>query len=177
MKLENILSKIASNRPVRPINGPNGEPYLKRYYLFRIPILDITFYLHHFVDSDPDRGLHDHPWGWACSLILSGFYTELKAVDIERKEFSLILVSRYQWRLNFLRGDDWHRVILAEQYGKPLDCWTLFIHGPRIKGWGFMQTEAHLDNGRGLVTGYKPQTINRRWDDFKWWKKKKGERT
>jgi hypothetical protein len=37
--------------------------------------------------------------------------------------------------LNFLRGEDFHRVILRE--GRP--AWTLFLHGPRIKGWGFMQ--------------------------------------
>jgi hypothetical protein len=37
--------------------------------------------------------------------------------------------------VNFLRGEDFHRVVLRD--GRP--AWTLFVHGPRVKGWGFMQ--------------------------------------
>ena len=48
-----------------------GErPYLERYYLFTI--LGWRFYIHRFVDSDPGRGLHDHPWRRAVTFVLDG---------------------------------------------------------------------------------------------------------
>jgi hypothetical protein len=37
--------------------------------------------------------------------------------------------------LNFLLGTDFHRVVLPSIF----DTWSLFIHGPRIKGWGFIK--------------------------------------
>ena len=40
--------------------------------------------LHRFVHSDPDRGYHDHPWGFGVSLILSGSYKEIKVSHSNR---------------------------------------------------------------------------------------------
>jgi hypothetical protein len=91
-------------------------------------------YLHRFVDSDPDRGLHDHPWSRAVSLVLAGGYEELRPDARDPALVARRLVR--PWRLNFLRGDDLHRVILRG--GHP--AWTLFIHGPRVKGWGFVRS-------------------------------------
>jgi hypothetical protein len=34
-----------------------------------------NIYLHHFLKSDYDRALHDHPWA-SLSIILKGEYTE-----------------------------------------------------------------------------------------------------
>jgi len=34
-------------------------------------------YLHRLVASDPDRGLHDHPWPWAFSILLAGWYSNV----------------------------------------------------------------------------------------------------
>jgi len=165
--MKRILHWIANKRPGRKIVGPNQEPYLERYFLFHIPLLNITAYLHHFVDSDPDRGLHDHPWGWACSLVLTGGYTELRAVNHDLLDFEIQIIKRKAGRFNFLTGDAWHRVMLKENQ----DAWTLFIHGRRKKGWGFIQYEA-VSPFRDRVTRQEPFTINRRWENQKWWKKR-----
>lgn len=37
-------------------------------------------------------------------------------------------------RINIIRGTDFHRILLVP--GE--EAWTLFIHGPRTKGWGFL---------------------------------------
>lgn len=128
--LEKLLYRFTDRLPCRVIDGEQGEPYLERYYLFGL--LGWTAYLHRFVDSDPDRGLHDHPWGRALSLVLSSGYDELRP---QNGNFDEIVVRRLKpWRLNWLRGDDYHRVLLRDRQ----PAWTLFMHGPRIKGWGFM---------------------------------------
>jgi hypothetical protein len=127
--LEPLLDWISARRPCRLITGDRGQPYLERYYL--IGLFDWHLYLHRFVDSDPDRGLHDHPWGHAVSLVLVGGYDEIRAIgDLpDRVEVRTVAPGR----VNRLRGCDYHRVVLRD--GAP--AWTLFLHGPRVKGWGF----------------------------------------
>jgi hypothetical protein len=129
--IENLLYRLSAGLPCRFIDGENGEPYLERYYL--AGALGWHAYLHRFVESDPDRGLHDHPWRRAVSLVLVGGYDEVrgKGEGLGDPEVRAVRPGR----LNFLRGEDFHRVVLRE--GRP--AWTLFVHGPRIKGWGFLQ--------------------------------------
>lgn len=129
--IERLLYRLTARLPCRFIDGERGEPYLERYYLFGA--FGWHAYVHRFVDSDPDRGLHDHPWNRAVSLVLAGGYDELRP---RAGDLATPVARRVRpWRLNFLRGQDYHRVILRE--GRP--AWTLFIHGPRAKGWGFVQ--------------------------------------
>jgi hypothetical protein len=119
--LQRALYRFSSGRPLRIISD-DGKPYLERYFLFRI--LGITAYMHRFVGSDPDRGLHDHPWSWALSVILYGSYTE----QLEGRE------RRVRW-LNWLRGTTYHRVLLDHPND---EVWTIFIHrAKRSKTWGF----------------------------------------
>lgn len=129
--IESLLYRISARLPCRFIDGEQGEPYLERYYIFGA--LGWHAYLHRFVDSDPDRGLHDHPWNRAVSLVLSGGYDEQRSGNGDADGISVRNIRPF--RLNFLRGEDFHRVVLRR--GRP--AWTLFIHGPRVKGWGFMQ--------------------------------------
>jgi hypothetical protein len=133
--IERLLLSITARLPCRLIDGEQGEPYLERYYLFGA--FGWHAYLHRFVDSDPDRGLHDHPWGSAASLVLTGGYDEIRSVggDAARTQTRTLR----PWRLNRLGGSDFHRVVLRE--GQP--AWTLFLHGPRVKGWGFVQNGAY----------------------------------
>jgi len=143
-----LLHRITNHLPCRFIDGEHGEPYLERYYL--LGLFGWHAYLHRFVDSDPDRGLHDHPWGRAFSLVLSGGYDEIRfadapgggsvgsvaAVSIDAAGQPAIRTRHIRpGRLNLLRGSDYHRVVLRE--GRP--AWTLFAHGPRVKGWGFLR--------------------------------------
>ena len=139
--IESLLVRITNRLPCRIIDGEHGEPYLERYYL--AGLAGWHAYLHRFVDSDPDRGLHDHPWNRAVSLVLSGGYDELRFAHAPPASGAAApiveppIVRRHvrPWRLNRLRGTDYHRVVLRQ--GRP--AWTLFLHGPRIKGWGFLR--------------------------------------
>jgi len=164
--MKQFLEWLASKRPVKHITDPENEKYLERYFLFHIPILDITAYLHHFLGSDPDRGLHSHPWSWARSLILTGGYTELLAVDIYKNTFEIKPVSRKPWTINKLRNDTWHRVLLEPDQ----DAWTLFIHGRRVSGWGFILYK-NIKDYTHIVKKMIPYTLDRGFPDFKWWKK------
>lgn len=127
--IENLLVRLTNRLPCRFIDGPGGEPYLERYYLFGV--FGWHVYLHRFVDSDPDRGLHDHPWRRAMSLVLSGGYCErrLQQSGVETERWLRPLC------INLLRGEDFHRVLLEGGDA----AWTLFAHGPRSKGWGFLR--------------------------------------
>jgi len=129
--LEGILYRITAQLPCRLIDGDEGEPYLERYYLFGA--LGWHAYLHRFMSSDPDRGLHDHPWSRAVSFVLTGGYDEQRPTAGDPDRISVRTIRPF--RFNFLRGEDFHRVVLRED--RP--AWTLFLHGPRTKGWGFAQ--------------------------------------
>jgi len=119
----------------KAIKGPQGEPYLERYMLHRGR--ESALFLHRFLDSDPDRGLHDHPWKVSVSLILWGGYTErrlVREVGADGVERTRMIVRRMRpGMLNIIRGADCHQVVLDG----PRPPWTIFWHGPRIKPWGF----------------------------------------
>lgn len=122
--MKRFLMWLTAKLPVRIISNDESVPYLERYFLFSV--FGITGYLHRFVGSDPDRGLHDHPWRWAVSFVLKGFYTELVING----------VRTIKW-FNFLRGTDFHRVLLPDGHA---EAWTLFIHQEkRVKSWGFLK--------------------------------------
>lgn len=128
--MNRLLYWITGRLPCRIISD-DGAAYLERYYL--ATLFGVRLYLHRFVGSDPARGLHCHPWPWAVSLILSGWYFE-ETRSGER---------RVRW-LNFLLGDSFHRVVLPTwPSGRPLPCWTLFAHrAAYVKPWGFLRSFA-----------------------------------
>lgn len=120
-----ILTALTARLPLRIISE-DGRPYLERYFVFHTPWL--RCYVHRFVGSDPERGLHDHPWRWAASLVLTGWYIEHKRDGYHRRTFG-----------NVLGGDTFHRVILPTG---ARECWTLFIHTTRdVKTWGFITNQ------------------------------------
>jgi hypothetical protein len=120
----------------------DGDPYLTRVILSRLLKLRDRFgvgvFLHKFHRHDIDRHLHNHPWKWAFSIILSGSYTE------ERLEAYLPMIGmvsntqRVRW-FNYLTDADYHAV--KQLHG---DVWTLFITGPRIQDWGFLVDGKHV---------------------------------
>lgn len=120
--MNKFLFWLTSKLPARLINGPDGEPYLERYYM--CTVLGWRFYIHRFVGDDPDRGLHDHPWLRAFSILLVGWY-------IEQRRHGYNVVRWFNW----LTGDSFHRVILPSR--RPV--WTLFGHKVGdVKEWGFL---------------------------------------
>jgi hypothetical protein len=118
--IRRFLLWLTARLPVKVIGRP-GSPYVEWYHVATLPGL-FRVQLHRFLRSDPD-GLHDHPWGWACSIILAGWYFE------ERRDRVRVRSRGYA-----MNGDTFHRVVLPHA----CDVWTLFIHGPYVKHWGFI---------------------------------------
>lgn len=150
-RFKKSLAWLASQRPAREIVGDEGEPYLNRYFLCQA--FGCTAYLHHFVDSDPGGGYHDHPWRWFYSLCLAGGYIEVSPLG-ER--------HHTPGRLSRMNSTDTHRVVLPPNS----EAWTLFIHGPRIKGWGFFRWS--LKKLRYEYIAVTVSALDNPYD--KWWK-------
>lgn len=120
------LLRIADRRPPDVIIGGEADPYMHRWWLIpRNRFFNV--YLHHFMRSDDDRALHDHPW-WNVSLLLAGSYTEhtISAGGIN------VMTLRVAGEMKLRRANHAHRIELTDG-----PCWTLFITGPRIRSWGF----------------------------------------
>lgn len=143
----------------KSIKGPHGEFYLERYMLGRFR--GRAFFLHRFLASDPDRGLHDHPWRVSWSLIVGGGYKEKRLMMRDGKPWMTLRTLR-PGMINVIRDCDFHQVVLEP--GRP--AWTIFCHGPRVKTWGFLASKAGLGQEEGPFekSGYelflddKPET-------------------
>lgn len=151
-----FLYWITSFLPVRYIDDGQRR-YLERYYLFTL--LGWQFYIHRFVGSDPDRGLHDHPWPRAFSIILCGWYWEQTRSG----------TRKIKW-FNSLTGDTFHRVVLPVTVdstpNQDHSCWTLFFHrGKRTKEWGFLRP---LQHGNQQV--FVPYDYSHEGNQSQWWK-------
>lgn len=168
-----LLFWLSGFLPLRIISDPEGSPYLERYYL--CTLLGWRFYLHRFVGSDPDRGLHDHPWRFAFSIVLSGFYHEETRQGTKP-------VRRFNW----LTGDTFYRVILPKteswMYVESIkdrvrvfseaQCWTLFAHTTgRPNSWGFLRKQKDWRTHEEIAVfreyDYGPEGGRRPKD---WWK-------
>ena len=152
--LNRLLFRLSAYCRCRVINGPDRQPYLERYHLLRLP-LGYQVYLHRFVASDPGRGLHNHPWKHALSLVLCGSYEETRMLDARADN---LLQSRRlrAGRFNFISGEVFHRVNLDADS----ECWSLFIHAPKAKAWGFIQQRAYRDHNEVVAQASNPL----------WWK-------
>ena len=147
--MNKLLFWLAGFLPCRIISD-NGVPYLERYYV--CTLFGVRVYLHRFVGSDPGRSLHDHPWRWAGSLVLSGWYNEETRSGIKR----------VRW-FNWITGDTFHRVILPrDPFAHDLlddvpelterPCWTLFFHrAAYVKPWGFLCKGIDRENSNGVA--------------------------
>lgn len=149
-----LLYWIAGRLPCRIISDGDA-PYLERYYLFTV--LGWRFYLHRFVGSDPDRGLHDHPWSRAFSIILAGQYWE------ETRSGRRLV----RW-FNSLTGDTFHRVVLPHVGLHEFPCWTLFFHRAEyVKEWGFLRLQTPHHEAR--IQEFTPYVRTRTDEMPDWW--------
>lgn len=135
----NILKKIISvlwRKPDIILNKPDGSVYLRRWWVIPRNRFGFNVYLHHFLSSDEDRALHDHPW-WNISVLLSGSYLEHMPdnVDewIQNKSRKEIVKKRYPFIPIYRNEKSIHKIELIDN--KPI--WTLFITGPVVREWGF----------------------------------------
>jgi hypothetical protein len=146
-----LLYKISGRLRCRFIKV-NDRPYLERYYLGKA--LGVTLFLHRFLASDGDRFVHDHPWSWSAALILAGGYDEerLKHLDPQigwRSRFR----RQFPGRLNIITPRTFHRI-----HNPDPETWTLFLHGRRIKGWGFLSRSEDLPQTSYVAAGDHSRT-------------------
>ncbi len=143
----------------------DGKPYMERYFLADIDWKFFKWrfrraiYLHCILMGDPDRGLHNHPWAPAFSVILHGFYRELK---LSRNIYSGLRMGnhvhfipsvKYVLRticwFNSLGKGVFHRIIMDGSTSARV--WTLFIRGPATgEGWGFVYPDDEDLRGNGM---------------------------
>src|SRR5258708_303359 len=68
------MQAITFSRKPDVLIGKQDDTYMERWWVIpRNRFFNI--YLHHFLRSDDDRALHDHPW-LNASILLQGKYTE-----------------------------------------------------------------------------------------------------
>lgn len=153
-----VLYRISALCRCRIINGPDQQPYLERYHLLRLPF-GYRVYLHRFVASDPGRGLHNHPWRRAFSVVLSGSYEEVRMLGADNDN-TVIKRKVRSGNLNYIDGSIFHRINLI--YNS--ECWTLFVHSPSSQSWGFMQHQNHR------YAFHDHEEIVRQCSNPEWWK-------
>ena len=136
-----ILERLGRKRVI--MDRLDNEPYLTRYYLFlkERKWFPFNIFLHNFHKGDPDD-LHDHPWPY-CTIILKGGYWEHLKTG-ERK-----------WRppgtIRLAGSRSLHRIELEPG----VDTWTLFIPGPQLREWGFIDNGEWKQHEQYLAERYK----------------------
>ena len=151
--LPRLLLWLTRNRPCRLIHI-DGQPYLERHYMGRW--FGRYVYLHRFVRDDHERAVHDHPWRRAGALVLTGHYTEERAIITCRGVFRFR--QQIRWFNRIERGAtyaDTHRITATRP-----ETWTLFWHGAWVFPWGFydLQRTAPPLSGAIDVTASAGQT-------------------
>jgi len=111
--------------------------------------------IHHFRGPD-GSGHHNHPFKWAFSIVLWGSYTEEvlefvpcpvpwpkchlgRCICCQGTGEAAKIVARRVRLFNWIPSGKFHRI--TKLHG---DVWTLFITGPRITSWGFIQNGEYL---------------------------------
>lgn len=136
--------------PYADIKSADGSKiYMKRWWIFnpydtetrrrRWAWLPISIRLHHILEPDDARDLHDHPWN-ARTFVLLGGYTEV------RENGSPIV--RWSGDTALLRYGEYHRIIDVDRY---LGALTLFVVYRERGPWGF------LVNGRKVPWHQYPE--------------------
>jgi hypothetical protein len=148
---ENIIQWVANLwrtagfpfRVIPRLHAGHNDVYLERYYLLNLGPLGGVF-LHCFHLSDLE-GLHDHPWDFVTIPLTRGYIEEGLLGEVEARPF----------RPRFRTAERFHRVRLRA--GDEGRVWTLFIHGPRRRTWGFLRD--------GYEHEYTPaDTAGRAWE-------------
>lgn len=146
--LEWLLKKIVVRLQSRTITGPDGTPYLTRWYLYpRGPRTDgieddavtpksrFAVFIHFFHRSDADRDTHNHPWEKSWALILKGGYVEERVAAIVAGKVLKTTRTFRPGDINVITNKTYHRVdLLYPDQGS----WSLFVAGTNVGDWGFL---------------------------------------
>ena len=149
--LASIYWNITADRRPDQVIGGAASPYLRRWHV--TPRGDgPAVYLHHFLRSDDDRALHDHPWP-SVSIILDGAYME----HLPGRQVTIRCAGDIIERA----PEAAHRVqLLRDDAGEETPVWTLFLVGDRVREWGF-----HCPRGwvhwRDFTAGPNGETVGK----------------
>lgn len=149
LRLAPRLIALSLRRPPDVVIGGAADPYMLRWWLLP-PNRVFNIYLHHFLRSDDDRALHDHPW-WNISVLLAGRYVEhtIAAGGVHAR------TERRAGEIKLRGARAAHRIELVDG-----PCWTVFLTGPWLRAWGF-----HCPQGwrhwREFTAGPRGETIGR----------------
>lgn len=155
LALATYFQQVAEQRAPDAIIGGEANPYLRRWHLTPRGA-GPAVYLHHFLRSDDDRALHDHPWP-SVGLILSGAYIEHLGPDESVLRTPGDLVAR--------SPEAAHRVeLLRDEPDAPeKPVWTLFIVGDRLREWGFHCPQGWV-HWRDFTAGEHGETVGKGCD-------------
>lgn len=133
-----LFGTIENMRPDRApdfLIGPEGDPYMERWYLVpRNP--EFNIYYHRILHDDDDRALHNHPWP-SFSICCAGQMEEIIEDGEGGHQSRIVNVGDTVFR----EPDLFHRLKLID--GVP--CETLFITGARVQEWGFNCPKGFVD--------------------------------
>lgn len=127
----------------------DGAIYLDRWGLEDNRIGGI--FLHKMSAPDPGIDLHSHPW-WFCSLILWGGYTEERCVETRACRIAKFAERHGLEQRGGRRPRRWlsiqatplgrvHRIVELRRR----KSWSLVIHGPKRREWGFYLPTGFVD--------------------------------
>ena len=135
-----FLERIGRKRVI--MDRYYNEPYLTRYYLFlkERSWFPFNIFLHNFHKGDLDD-LHDHPWPYFTFILKGGYYEHTP--------------TGKHWRSagtgRFASSRSLHRIELEPG----VDTWTLFIPGPQLREWGFVDNGEWKQHEQYLAERYK----------------------
>ena len=135
-----FLQFVMNRRPTK-VYRVDGEHLFYRAYLFKF--CGWVVYLHHYLRSDPDRGLHNHPFK-AYAWILAGGYEEERIESFN--EDGLVLSKQFlqPGAFNKINQHVFHRLKLDKVktkhgYVQP-SSWSLFVcKYIENQSWGFLK--------------------------------------
>jgi hypothetical protein len=116
------------------IPGLNGKPYITRLLFPRFPWMG-RFMLHRLHVADFDRDMHNHPWEWATTRILVGWYIENRKIPD-----GVSWHRRDRFDKAELNANTFHRISKVAP-----KTWTLFHAGERVQRWGFEKDGVFVD--------------------------------
>jgi hypothetical protein len=131
--LKKLMQRLGRYRVI--MDREDNEPYLERYYIFLKDRKWFPFnvFVHKFLKSDPDD-LHDHPWPY-MTIILKGGYWEYTRANV-------VPTWKGAGQIRFGHSTDYHRIELEPD----VECWTLFVPGPKMRDWGFLVGNSWIQN-------------------------------
>lgn len=147
----------------------DGSVFLERWGIEADRIGGV--FVHQMSAPDPGVDLHDHPW-WFFTIPLNAGYTEQRAPTREAPDLAMIaeehpdtctqgVVGKVRrWRPRLMRLDECHRITDLD---RPV-VWTLVVHGPKRRKWGFYLPAGWVDEHTyGRTVRAKRRDM---WDDL-----------